>query len=116
MGGFKQLRVWDDAINLSVEIYKITNNGLFSKDYGLRDQIQRASVSISSNIAEGHERGSDKSTVYFLNIAKGSTAEVISQLHIAFRIGYLPEPEFKQLEDLAEKIKASLINLIKSRK
>ena len=115
MGGFKQLRVWDDAINLSVEIYKITYSVLFSKDYGLRDQNQRASVSISSNIAEGHERRTDESTVYFLNIAKGLTAEVISQFHIACRIGYLQDPNFKQLEDLAEKIKASLINLIKFR-
>lgn len=115
MGSFKDLRVWNDAIDLAVSIYEITRRGNFSQDYGLKQQIQRATVSISSNIAEGHERGSEKATLNQFRIALGSTAEVISQLHIAFKINYINNQEFQLLENKTEKIKASLINLIKSR-
>ncbi len=115
MGKFKNLRVWDEGIKLAANIYHITKQSLFSKDFGLSNQIQRAVVSISSNIAEGDERGSNKEKVYFFNIAKGSTAEVITQLHIAHRIGYINDESFKKLEDQAEKIRASLKNLIQSK-
>ena len=89
MGYFKELRVWKDSVNLSANIYYITRKEPFSKDYGLCNQIQRASVSIASNIAEGDERGSNKEAIYFFNVAKGSAAEVITQLHIAYKIGYI---------------------------
>ena len=115
MGKFKDLRVWQDGVNLAANIYFITNKGSFSKDWGLKDQIQRAAVSISSNIAEGDERKTKKEAVYFFNIAKGSAAEVITQLHIANKIGYLDDVTFVKLEDAAEKIRASLKNLIKKR-
>ena len=116
MGKFKNLRVWQDAMNLAEGIYKITKTTEFVKDYGLCNQIQRAAVSIASNIAEGDERGSNKEAVYFFNIAKGSTAEVITQLNIAYRIGYISQQTFEKCENQAEKVRASLINLIKSRK
>ena len=76
MGKFKELRVWNDGIDLAEMIYTITRTGAFSKDFGLCDQIRRAVVSISSNIAEGDERETDRQAVYFFSVAKGSTAEV----------------------------------------
>ena len=85
MGKFKELRVWQDAMNLVEGIYKITKKAAFAKDYGLSNQIQRAAVSIASNIAEGDERGSDKESIRFFNMAKGSTAEVttpVSYTHL----------------------------------
>ena len=111
MGNFKKLRVWQESINLSANIYHITRKEPFSKDYGLCNQIQRASVSIASNIAEGEERSSDKGAVYFYNIAKGSAAEVITQLYIAHRIGYINKSTLDKLEDQIEKIIATLKKL-----
>lgn len=113
MGKFKNLRVWEDSVNLCANIYHITQQEPFVKDFGLCNQIQRASVSIASNIAEGDERGTNKEAIYFFNIAKGSTAEVITQLHIAHRIGYINDKVLEKLEDNCEKIRASLKNLIK---
>lgn len=116
MGNFKKLRVWQDAVNLAANIYHVTRKKPFSQDYGLCGQIQKAAVSVASNIAEGDERKTDKEAIYFLNIAKGSSAEVITQLHIAHKIGYLTDDNFQKLEDQTEKIRASLKNLIKSKK
>ena len=116
MGDFKKLRVWQDALSLTVNIYEMSKNSPFSKDYGLRNQIQKAAVSIVSNIAEGDERGTNPESIHFFNIAKGSTAEVITQLHIAYRIGYIGAENFEELNNLTEKIRASLKNLIKARR
>jgi four helix bundle protein len=115
MGKFKDLRVWQDSMDLVEGIYKITKRTAFSRDFGLANQIQRAAVSIASNIAEGDERGTNKEGVYFFNIAKGSCAEVITQLNIAFRIGYIDEAILSKCENQSEKIRASLKNLIKAR-
>ena len=65
MGDFKTLRVWSDGLDLAEKIYRVTKNEPFSRDYGLKDQIQRASVSISSNIAEGEERKTVKEAIFF---------------------------------------------------
>ena len=115
MGTFKDLRIWQQGIDLASNIYQITRREAFRKDFGLRDQIQRASVSISSNIAEGEERDSSRAAVYYLKIAKGSCAEVITQLHIAYRIGYINEQELKDLENDAQRIIASIRKLIRSK-
>lgn len=115
MGKFKELRVWSDAMDLTVKIYEITKQPLFKRNFGLCNQIQKAATSIASNIAEGDERGTNKESVHFFNIAKGSTAEVITQLNIAYRIGYIDEDTLLSLENQADKILASLKNLIKSR-
>ncbi|MBK7938572.1 MAG: four helix bundle protein [Lewinellaceae bacterium] len=88
MGNFKSLRVWNDAMDLTENIYRMTQEPSFSRDFALKDQIRRAAVSIASNIAEGDERGTNRESVHFFNIAKGSAAEVITQLNIAHRIGY----------------------------
>ena len=115
MGNFKKLRVWQNAIDLAAEVYRISNRRPFRDDYGLKNQIQRAVVSISSNIAEGDERGTDKESVHFFNIAKGSSAEVISQLHIAQKVGYIDQLTLYELENQTEKLRASLKKLIKAR-
>lgn len=115
MGNFKELRVWSDSMELAVSIYKITRETELSRDFALCNQIRRAVISISSNIAEGDERGTNREAVYFFNIAKGSTAEVITQINIAQRIGYLNTEALQTLENQAEKIRASLKNLIKAR-
>jgi four helix bundle protein len=81
--GFEDLRVWQDAVELAASIYETLEK---ARDYSLRDQIQRAAVSISSNFAEGYERGSNADFLRFLYYAKGSCGEVRSQLHVARRV------------------------------
>lgn len=88
---------------------------MFLKDFGLRDQMRRAAVSISSNIAEGEESGTNKQSIRFFYIAKGSCAELLTQLNISFRIEYINTKDFKILEERCNKISAMLYNLIKSR-
>ena len=108
---YEELDVWQKAVDLSVRVYGVMQD---CRDYGFKDQICRASVSMPSNIAEGLERESKKETIHFLHIAKGSCAEVRTQLIIAFRIGYLNEPEFCQLKEQAESISRMLHGLVKS--
>ncbi len=116
MGNFRTLRVWNEGIELAENIYNLTGRGAFSKDFGLSRQIQKAAVSIASNIAEGDERGTNKESIYFFNVAKGSAAEVITQLHIAHRIGYIDKETLENMESKTEKIRASLKKLIQARK
>ncbi len=115
MAKFQQLRVWQIAKEIAVKIYHLTDSRSFSKDFGLKDQIQRASVSIASNIAEGDELGSDKQSVRHFYIAKGSTAELITQLIIANEICYIDQGIKDQLIDECDKISAMLSKLIKAR-
>lgn len=91
------------------------NIGNFGKDYSLKDQIRRAAVSIPSNIAEGDERKTDKEAVRFFYIAKGSSAEVLTQAIIAFEIGCLNKDTFELLEQRCKEISGMLSNLIKAR-
>jgi len=79
MGKFQELKVWQKGKDLAVYLYKLTMKGVFFKDYGLRDQIRRAAVSIPSNISEGDELDTNKQAVKFFYIAKGSSAEVLTQ-------------------------------------
>ena len=97
---FKELDAWKKAVELTREIYLITGKGDFKKDFSLRDQIRRAAISIPSNIAEGFEREGNKEFIQFLTVAKGSTAEVQTQLRIAFEVGYITDDEFKQMDDI----------------
>jgi four helix bundle protein len=116
MSNFENLKVWHRSVELAVSIYKLTdeNNGL-KKDFGLKDQIRRAAVSISSNISEGDESGTDKQSVRYFYIAKGSSAELYTQLVIAFKIGYLNEDESKFFSNECKGISGMLSNLIKCR-
>jgi len=111
-GGFKSLKVWQKSKDLAVYVYQITNNGIFSKDYGLRDQIRRAAVSIASNIAEGDERDTDKEAVRYFYIAKGSSAEVLTQATIAYEIGYIEQSTFTETEQKCMEISSMLSKLI----
>ncbi len=109
MGNFKKLQVWQKAKDIAVEIYKLTDKNEFRKDYGLKDQIRRAYVSIASNIAEWDERFSNKESIRFLYIANGSIAEVITQLCIAYDIEYIKKSIYEnmllELENLSKQIK-----------
>ena len=115
MGKFQDLKVWERAKNLAVYVYTVTNDGKFVKDYGLRDQIRRAAVSIPSNIAEGDELGTNKQAINFFYIAKGSTAEVLTQAIIANEIDYISERMFKQINEECSAISAMLTRLIRAR-
>jgi four helix bundle protein len=90
---------WQKARELNRLIYQASNRGPFARDFGLRDQMRRASISIMSNIAEGFERGGDKEFIQYLSIAKGSCGEVRSQLYAALEGAYLNAAEFKELSD-----------------
>ncbi|MFN5983798.1 MAG: four helix bundle protein [Fluviicola sp.] len=94
---FESLPVWQASIELCDLIYNATENEHFFKDFALKDQIRRAVISISSNIAEGYERDSMRQRVYFLLIAKGSCGEVRSQLEIAKRRKYISDESFTEL-------------------
>jgi four helix bundle protein len=110
---FEDIESWKSARKLTNEVYKATSAGDFVRDFGLKDQIRRASVSILSNIAEGFERGNDKEFVYFLGLAKGSTGEVRAQLYVAFDQGYLSENSFDQLSTIAIEIGELLSGFIR---
>lgn len=99
---FEELVAWQKARELTREVYRITRLANFAKDYGLCDQIRRSSVSIMSNIAEGFDRASRAEFHQFLVIAKGSAAEVRSQLYVAHDIGYIDKDTFIRLKNLAE--------------
>jgi four helix bundle protein len=101
---FEDLIAWQKARELARRIYLHTGVGAFAKDFGLRDQIRRASVSVMSNIAEGFERGGRPEFHQFLVIAKGSCAEVRSQLYIAKDVGYFTEKDFNTLMNLSIEI------------
>jgi four helix bundle protein len=99
---FEDLIAWQKARELTRAIYQITQKGKFYKDFGLAGQIQRAVVSIMSNIAEGFERYGQKEFHQFLSVAKASCAEVRSLLYVAFDIGYLDQNQFQQFLRQAE--------------
>ncbi len=94
---FEELHAWKFARSLNREIYRITAQGPFSRDFALRDQIRRASISVSSNIAEGFERNGNREFINFLSMAKASAGEVRSQLCLALDLGYLDEPTYKKI-------------------
>ena len=93
---FEELAIWKLSRDLVKEIYLVTRSGAFARDFGLRDQLRRAAVSIVSNIAEGFERGGNQEFIRFLSIAKGSAGEVRAQLYNALDIGYLESSDFKR--------------------
>ena len=110
---FEDLEVWKRACRLAVRTYDALKDCL---DYGLRDQMTRAAVSIPSNIAEGAERDSKAEYIRFLHIAKGSAAELRTQVYISQQIGVLSEVKAKGLIDELKEISAMLHGLVKSLK
>lgn len=100
MAAFKkieEIQVWQKARAITKMTYEITNSGSISSDFGLRDQLRRACVSIMANIAEGFGRRSDKEFARYLDIAQGSACETQSRLYVALDLGYLPQKQFDQL-------------------
>lgn len=110
---FEDIESWKRARRLTNKIYQTTGTGKFAHDFGLKDQIRRASISILSNIAEGFERGGDKEFLQFLAMAKGSCGEVRAQLYIALDQGYLAEEIFEELSKNAVEIGQLLSGFMK---
>ena len=109
---FEDLNVWKQARQLTQEVYRLTKTEKFLKDFGLRDQIRRAAISVMSNIAEGFERGGNQEFVQFLYIAKASCGEVRSQLYVALDQGYATANDSEKLLQLFRRLSGMISNLI----
>lgn len=114
--GFKGLKVWQKAYELALEIYKATKRFPKAELYGLINQLQRAAVSVSANIAEGYERQHRKEYIQFLMIAKGSLGEVETYLMFSKDLGYITETEYRKLDDIRQEVGKLLRGLINSLK
>jgi four helix bundle protein len=113
--GFKDLRVWQEAKDLAVMVYRFSEEGSLGRDFSLRDQIRRSAVSIAGNLAEGDERDTDKESVRFFFIAKGSLAELRTQIEIAYEIGYLEKQFYENIEEKCLTLGKMIGSLIKVR-
>jgi four helix bundle protein len=109
----EDLESWKKARKLTNAVYEETARGSYIRDFGLKDQIRRASISILSNIAEGFERGGDKEFLQFLAMAKGSCGEVRAQLYIAVDQGYLSQALFDELSNNTREISGLISGLMK---
>jgi four helix bundle protein len=110
---FEDIEAWKKARELTKRIYRTAKIGEFAKDFGLRNQICRAAVSIMSNIAEGYDRSGKGEFIQFLATAKGSAAEVRSQLYVALDQSYVNEDDFRELSLLAEETARIIGGLMK---
>jgi four helix bundle protein len=113
--GFMDLVVWQKAKDLAVSIYRISGRGELARDFGLRDQLRRSAVSVASNIAEGDERNTDKESIRFFSIAKGSLAEFRTQIQIAHEVEYLPRDLYESLDHNCAELGKMIGKLIKVR-
>jgi four helix bundle protein len=109
---FEDLFIYQKARELTNHVYALTREGTFARDFGLVDQIRRAAVSIMSNIAEGHERGSNQEYIQFLYIAKGSCGEVRAQLTVACDQGYVNKVDHDRLANTCRVISGGINNYI----
>lgn len=109
---FEDIEAWQLARELTGEVYRLTLKEAFNRDYGMKDQIRRAAVSVMNNVAEGFERGSNKDFAKFLFIARGSAGEVRSLLYIAKDLGYISAQEFENNKALCCRIGGALWGLI----
>jgi four helix bundle protein len=114
--GFKDLVVWQKAKDLAVLIYTMPGDKTPGLDFGLRDQIRRSSVSVASNLAEGDERDTDKESVRYFFIAKGSVAELRTQLQIAHESGHLNNSAYETLEKEYDTLGKRIGSLIQVRR
>lgn len=101
---FEDLLAWQKARSLTTEVYQVTRSATFRHNRGLASQLQRASVSIMSNIAEGFERSNQGDYHRFLVMAKGSCGEILSQLYVALDVGYLNQTEFERLSQQTSEV------------
>lgn len=115
---FEEIKAWQTARVLTAHIYRISADDKFAKDYGLRDQIRRASVSIMANIAEGNGRKTNKDFANFLVISYGSAAEVQSHLYVALDLNYISKEDFtilyQQLDEISRMTMALTQHLLKT--
>lgn len=111
--GFEDLEVWQKSVALAVSVYEALKD---SKDFSMKNQMQRAAVSVASNSAEGFDRQTQKEFIQFLYIARGSCAEVRTQLYIAAQVGILNQQEAVSSQEQTKKISAMLYSLIQYRK
>lgn len=110
---FEDIQAWQKARTATRQIYLATSVGRFAKDFGLRDQIQRASVSVMANIAEGFGRHSDREFANFLNIAHSSVSEVQSHLYVALDLNYVQKNTFTELYQLLDEVSRMTLALCK---
>jgi four helix bundle protein len=115
-GSFRKLLVWQRSKALAVEIYRLTGTSPFTRDFGLRDQLRRAAISVCSNIAEGESRQTDKESAQFFFVSKGSLAEVSAQLEIAGEVHPLDPAVVAKLLRECEEVSAMLQALIDHRR
>jgi four helix bundle protein len=109
---FEEIEAWKTARRLTTFIYHLSDQGAFAKDFGLKDQIRRASVSVMSNIAEGFESRTDTQFINYLGHAKGSSGEVRSQLYIAFNLKYISQEKFTEAYEFADKASRQISRFI----
>jgi|ERR1043166_1395392 four helix bundle protein len=109
---FEDLLSWQKARELARMVYEALRQSRFAADFGLKDQMRRAAVSILSNISEGFERGGDKEFRQFLSQAKGSCGEVRGQLYVALDQSYISELQFEQMNSLAEEVSRLITGMI----
>lgn len=110
---FEDIEAWKLMRKLTKEIYSITQSGDFARDFGLRDQIRRAAVSVMSNIAEGYERNGNREFLQFLSQAKGSIGEIKAQLYVAMDVGFISNIDFERLFNDATKVGQLIGGLMK---
>jgi four helix bundle protein len=115
-GNFRKLLIWQRSKALAVAVYRLTADGPLGKDFGLRDQLRRAAVSVCSNIAEGDARRTDKESVQYFFIAKGSLAEVSAQLEIAAEVHPIEPATIADLLRECDELGAMLQALIDHRR
>ena len=113
VNSFEELKVWQEARTLTKTIYKISSEGKFSRDFGLRDQIRRAATSTMLNIAEGFDSATNKQFVQFLSYTRRSCSEIQSVLYIALDNQYITTNDFKALYERANTVRKMSVGLIK---
>lgn len=110
---FEDIQAWQKAREITKRVYFISNQGEFARDFSLRDQMKRASVSIMANIAEGHGRKSRSEFANFLNIARGSAIELQSHLYVALDMKYIDRAEFHETYEMLEEVSRMTVSLAK---
>jgi len=108
---FEEIQAWQKAREITKKIYSMSNKNEFSKDFSLRDQMKRASVSIMANIAEGHGRRTTTEFANFLNIARGSAIELQSHLYVALDLKYIEQTEFKEAYEMLDEVSRMVLSL-----
>lgn len=114
MHNFKELIVWQKSRSLVKDVYKLTQKFPADERFGLAQQIRRASVSVSSNIAEGSGRGTNNDFLHFIDIANGSAFEVETQLYLALDLEYISQTEFEEITSKLLDVEKLIYNFKKS--